>query len=262
MSAEFLGALDATVRLAAVGVGLTALELITDRQAFRARGPFSAGVVATMQAAPAWSLVGPVGVVAVALVQVVVAAALVVHGPLTPVGQVALVVATVTSVALRWRRGLGSDGAEQLTIIILVAACLAVLPVVSTERSALAVAFLAAQASLAYVTAGVAKLVSPVWRGGDALAGILATYGHGHAWAEHVLKAHPMTGLILGWGVMLFEVAFPFLLLGPDEVALAAALLGLGFHLGCAVLMGLNSFAWAFPATYACLFAVRSYLLS
>ena len=38
-------------------------------------------------------------------------------------------------------------------------------------------------------------------------------------------------------------------------------MVGLTFHVGCAALMGLNSFAWAFPATYTCLFAIRAYLL-
>lgn len=261
MAVDFAGALEATVRLAAVGVGLTGMELVADRRAFGSRGPFSADVVATIRGGPAWSLVGPTTVVAIASLQIVAAAILVILGPLYLIGQLALPTATITSMALRWRRSLGGDGAEQLTIIILVAATLAFVPITSPDRAALAVAFVAAQSSLAYVTAGVAKLVSPVWRGGGALPAILATYGHGHAWAASMLKAHPTVGTLLGWGVMLFEALFPFLLLGPYEVALATAMVGVSFHLTCAVLMGLNSFPWAFPATYICLFAVRTYLL-
>jgi hypothetical protein len=259
---DAVGTLDLTVRVAAVGVALTGLELIADRRAFGPRGPFSAVVVATIIGAPPWSLVGPTAVVFVACLQVVAAGLLVVVGPLQPVGQVALFLATVTSMALRWRRSLGGDGAEQLTVIVMIAAILAFVPVVSADRSALAVAFIAGQAVLAYVTAGVAKLRSPVWRGGDALAGILATYGHGNAWAARLLNARPKLGLALGWSVMLFEVLFPFLLLGPDAVAVSATMIGVAFHLACAVLMGLNSFPWAFLATYFCLFAVRAYLLS
>lgn len=112
------------------------------------------------------------------------------------------------------------------------------------------------------MTAGVAKLVSATWRSGKALPAILATYAHGHPWAASILAAHPRVGTLLAWGVMLFEVLFLFLLLGPYEVALATAMVGVGFHLGCAVLMGLNSFPWAFSATYICLFAVRAYLLN
>lgn len=261
MAVDFAGVLGATVRLVAVGVGLTGMELIADRRAFASGGPFSAGVAATLRAGPAWSLVGPTTVVAIASLQIVAAALLVVFGPFDLIGQLALVTATVTSMVLRWRRSLGGDGAEQLTIIILIAATLAFVPITSPDRAALAVAFIAAQSSLAYVTAGVAKLVSPVWRGGEALPAILATYGHGHAWAAGMLEAHPTVGKLLGWGVMLFEALFPFLLLGPYEVALAAAMVGVSFHIACAVLMGLNSFPWVFPATYICLFAVRAYLL-
>jgi hypothetical protein len=260
-SVDFVGALEATVRIAAVGMGLTAMEHVADRRAFGPRGPFSASVVAAIRGAPTWALVGPTTVVAVATLQLIAAAFLIVLGPLPLIGQLALIAAVVTSMALRGRRILGGDGAERLTTIILIAATLAFIPITSPDRATLAVAFLAGQSSLAYVTAGAAKLVSPVWRGGSALPGILATYGHGHAWAATMLKAHPTVGKVLGWGVMLFEVLFPLLLLGPYAVALTAALVGVSFHIGCAVLMGLNSFPWAFPATYICLFAVRAYLL-
>jgi hypothetical protein len=261
MPVDFADALAATVRLAAIGLGLTAMELIASRRAFGSAGPFSAAVVAAIRGAPAWLLVGPKTVAAVALLQLVAATVLVLIGPLPVTGRVALVAAVVTSMLLRWRRGLGGDGAEQLTIIIIVAAAAAFVPISAPDRVALAVGFVAGQTLLAYVTAGIAKLVSPVWRGGSALPAILATHGHGHAWAARVLSDRPKIGAGLGWGVMVLEVLFPVLLLGPYPVALAAAIAGVTFHVGCALLMGLNNFAWAFPATYTCLFAVRAYLL-
>ncbi len=92
--------------------------------------------------------------------------------------------------------------------------------------------------------------------------GILATYGHGHAWGARMLREHATSGKALSWAVMLFETLFPVLLIAPYPVAIAVAALGMGFHVGCAVLMGLNSFPWAFPATYLCLFAVRAHLHS
>jgi hypothetical protein len=46
-------------------------------------------------------------------------------------------------------------------------------------RLALGVGFIAAQALLAYSTSGIAKLVSPVWRDGTGLVGILSTIDHG-----------------------------------------------------------------------------------
>ena len=43
-------------------------------------------------------------------------------------------------------------------------------------------------------------------------------------------------------------------------VVVAFLVIGLAFHLGCAVLMGLNSFLWAFPAAYPCVLASREIL--
>ena len=52
------------------------------------------------------------------------------------------------------------------------------------------------------------------------------------------------------WFVIAFEVTFPLaLVLGPTGVAVYAAV-GALFHVSNAVLMGLNTFVWAFVATY------------
>jgi hypothetical protein len=61
--------------------------------------------------------------------------------------------------------------------------------------------------------------------------------------------------------VILFEVSFPLVLVAPPAIAVAALGVGLTFHLSCAVLMGLNSFVWPFPATYACVLAARGILV-
>lgn len=46
------------------------------------------------------------------------------------------------------------------------------------------------------------------------------------------------------------------------SVAIPMFGVGLMFHLGCAGLMGLTSFVWAFPATCACVLAARASLTS
>jgi len=145
--------------------------------------------------------------------------------------------------------------------IVLISAILAFLPVPSETRITLAVVFIAAQAVLSYFTAGVAKLVSPMWRSGTALPAILGTYNHGLAWVSRSMETRPSIGLVLGWAVILFEVSFPLVLIAPQPVAIVALGVGLTFHLGCAVLMGLNSFVWPFPATYVCVLAIRGSLV-
>ena len=116
----------------------------------------------------------------------------------------------------------------------------------------------AAAAVLSYFTAGVAKLISPIWRSGGALPAILGTYGHGVATVSRIMTSRPAVGFVLGWAVILFEVSFPLVLLAPSSVAIAVLGIGLTFHLVSAVLMGLNSFLWPFPATYACVLAARA----
>lgn len=256
-------ALEVAVRIVSVGLVVTALELFAERRAFGQAGPFSRVVFASLggRVAGPW-LPGPAWVGRLAVVQVIAAVILLTIGPFPAIGRMALVTATATSMTLRWRRAIGGDGAEQLTIIVLIAAIAALVPTPGEDRLAYATMFLAAQVSLAYVTAGISKLVSPVWRSGTALPAILATSGHGHAWAGRKLQAHAGISMALTWGVILLEVLFPALLLGPREVALVALVAGLAFHIGCALLMGLNSFVWAFPATYPCLLFARAHILN
>lgn len=161
---------------------------------------------------------------------------------------------------IRRRKIIDGDGAEQMTDIVLISAALALLPVPSDARITLAVIFIAAQAVLSYFTAGVAKLISPIWRSGGALPAILGTYGHGLATVSRIMTSRPAVGFVLGWAVILFEVSFPLVLLAPSSVAIAVLGIGLTFHLVSAVLMGLNSFLWPFPATYACVLAARASL--
>ena len=263
MSAEAMaGALDVAVRLVAVGLAITGAELIADRRAFTAGGPFGPQVFAALRSAdPPTLLAGSRGVSVVAAVQVIAAAVLAALGPLSVPGRGALVALGITTTLFRRRRVIGGDGAEQMSDIVLICALLAVLPVPGDDRITLAVVFITAQAVLSYFTAGVAKLVSPMWRGGRALPAILGTYSYGLAPVSRIMESRPAVGLVLGWSVIIFEVLFPLVLIAPPSVAVAALGVGLTFHLGCAVLMGLNSFVWPFPATYACVLAIRGSLV-
>jgi hypothetical protein len=115
-----------------------------------------------------------------------------------------------------------------------------------------ALSFIAAQAVLAYATSGIAKLISPVWRDGTGLAGILSTVDHGTPRVSLWLARHPTFSELASWSTIAFECAFVLVLVLPSPVGAAILVIGLLFHAGCAVLMGLNSFLWAFPATYTC----------
>lgn len=254
-------ALEIAARVAACGFVLSSLEMLSIRTAFATTGVFGVGAVSTFHTRPNVLLIADqwltflLGVQSFAFLTVVLA------GPFSYFGSAALVVGFFSALIVRWRRYSGGDGAEQMGMLIVAAVMIAALPWPSEDRILAATTFIAAQLTLSYLAAGVAKLVSPVWRSGEALPGILSTSGHGHPLAADILKRNPLLSLVGCWTVILFECSFALLLFGPDWLILSALACGLIFHLGCAILMGLNSFVWSFPATYGCVIVAASYWL-
>jgi hypothetical protein len=123
-----------------------------------------------------------------------------------------------------------------------------------------AIGFIAAQACLAYFIAGIAKVVSPAWRSGSAVAAIMESETWGRSAVGAWLGANPRSSRLMAWIVIAAECSFPVVFVSPPW--LAAVILGWGllFHLFCALTMGLNTFLWAFGATYPAIWYVRSLL--
>jgi hypothetical protein len=237
------------------------MEMIACRREFQAGGAFSAPGIASLYRAPATKLGWMDKYVTAVLVILAVSSAVTMAlGPYSVAGRVAVLICLLTRTLVRWRRLLGGDGAEQITSLSLAATALAVLPLSSPARINLAVAFVAAQLTLSYVTAGIAKLISPVWRNGDALPSIMATAFHGHPAMVSTLRRWRPLPTLLGWGVIVFECGFPLFLIGPPPLAVGALATGLAFHVACALTMGLNNFLLAFPATYPCVLVAGAWL--
>lgn len=158
------------------------------------------------------------------------------------------------------RRVIAFDGGEQMTLLTCWALALALLVPTPNARN-LALAFIATQVSLAYLTAGVAKLVSPYWMGNAILGTLLNTMTYGHPLPSNFLRSHRRLDVVLSAAIGVGEVAFPVLLLSPSHVSLLSALtLGLTFHLACALFMGLNNFLFAFTAAYPAVYFAHSSL--
>ncbi|WP_062995216.1 hypothetical protein [Nocardia mikamii] len=173
---------------------------------------------------------------------------LVVH-PSSALNAVAAGVIAATYILLSMRSRFGGDGADQMTIILFVALALAF--AVGQQRAEVIVLwFITAQVCLAYFTAGVAKLVSPLWRSGAALPEILATHAYGHRRAAEILARHRTAAAAMCWSVILLECGFPLVLLGMAPVTYLLVITGALLHIGTAILMRLNTFVWAFLATY------------
>jgi hypothetical protein len=143
----------------------------------------------------------------------------------------------------------GRDGADQMRKIVALALAGARIAT-SHEVQVLFLAFIAAQLSLSYVVAGIAKACGPSWRTGVALERILACQHYGFRPAARVLAMSRWIGVIACWLVITLEVVFPLVFVLPPSASYALLAVALGLHVGIAAVMGLNDFLPAFAAAY------------
>lgn len=156
------------------------------------------------------------------------------------------------------RNPYGTDGTDQLLFITFLIASLALFA--SGEARRMLILFLCAQLWLSYFISGLAKLASPKWRGGDALVGILSTRAYGNPRLYGLIRDRRLVNVALCWSVIAGEALCPILILFvAPGVALLILALGLSFHLGTAVVMGLNNFLLSFGAVYPVLASVTLY---
>lgn len=253
------------LRLAGVGILVDTLERLWRAHEYRDRGSFSWVVLRQRFAAwpPALRRACDLacegagrtqGVLVIRLLALVATAALPVGTPGFAAG-LSLLLATQLYLLLR-EAGFGLDGADVITLIVCGAAWIGTVPSRDPVVARAGLWFVAAQACLAYFKAGHAKIVGSRWRSGEALIAILSTR-LGHPVLAKALRARPRLSQLLCWSVLLWELAFPLVLLAPARWALALLASGVLFHASVAAIMGINTFLWAFPATYGALFWAR-----
>lgn len=174
----------------------------------------------------------------------------------------ALTLASALAVSLALDMGSGADKIGQIV------AAAGIFAAVGLARGDVALAYAGTllaggQLVVCYAVSGIVKLRRRDWRSGRVLHDVMssATYGHRHA--ARVTRSPPRA-LLLAWGVMLAEALFPLALLAPAPILWAALAMFLLFHWATAYAMGLNTFAWAFPAAFPAVLllgaAVRSVL--
>src|SRR5215471_360627 len=171
--------------------------------------------------------------------------------------------AAALQVMLMKRHHVTIDGSDQMILVVLVTCMLGR---ISGDALAIraAVSFLAAELTLAYLVAGLAKAASPYWQSGEAFPMIVQTRMYGQPMAARMVNRHPGLGHAASYAVFCWESLFILALTAPPTVVAVIFACGVGFHAGCAVVMGLNRFMWAFVASYpavACTnLAIRSAL--
>ncbi|MGG7566025.1 HTTM domain-containing protein [Rhodovulum sp. DZ06] len=139
----------------------------------------------------------------------------------------------------------GSDKMSLLILSCLCAARWAPDPVLAQT----ALAYLAVQLTLSYFISGWVKVWNREWRSGRALVDVFRFSAYPVSTALRGWADRPGALRLAGWGVIGFELAFPFALLHP--LALAPALLVTGsFHFSNACFFGLNRFFWIWISAY------------
>lgn len=124
----------------------------------------------------------------------------------------------------------------------------------------ISLAFLGAQAALAYLAAGLVKIRDRDWRTGATPAAIYRPGAHGYAPIGSMLAANPSMSAAAAWLIAALELALPASLFLPAPAFLVMLTAAAGFHLSMAVLMGLHSFFWAFLASYPGLYFLHAWL--
>ncbi|PAW95019.1 hypothetical protein CKK33_16550 [Mucilaginibacter sp. MD40] len=156
----------------------------------------------------------------------------------------------------------GSDGSDQMTLLIIVTLFLVFCPVGHANPTLLKIGiwFVGLQSCLSYAVAGLAKLFSNEWRRGTAIKDVFNTRTYGSPWALSLLNNRPWLNKFLCWNVILMETLFPLSLFLPFPLAVCFWIWGFTFHFLTAVIMGLNSFLWAFMATYPAIYFIHTQL--
>lgn len=168
-----------------------------------------------------------------------------------------LFVIMVTGFFTSYRSIYGGDGSNQMQNVVLfgVIASLLIDPVSGLRM--IGVWFIVLQSCLSYSASGWSKLLSHTWRSGAAVFLIFNTATYGLKPVAKFLNGKKYLQKFLSWSVMIFEVIFPVVLILPPKGALLLLFIGLTFHLGNAVIMGLNTFFWSFFATYPLVMVVN-----
>jgi Vitamin K-dependent gamma-carboxylase len=254
--------LDSTYRLivvlASAGVLVASLEFLTIRVEFEDSGLFSWDVLRTMSRTtfsvgtgrPRYLVSHPFCVPALAGTRALAALLLIFFSNNYALSTACIVAIVAVGIVMFWRAPLGQDGSDQMSLITFTALAVHNFFPRDVHVAQASLWFIAVQGCLSYFVAGIAKVVSPVWRSGEAVGRIVSTRTYGSTRSAALVRGREGACMVLSWFLMAFECTFPLALaFGQTGFAVFAAL-GICFHIANAVIMGLNTFVWAFVATY------------
>lgn len=141
-----------------------------------------------------------------------------------------------------------NGGADRMSLLILF--CLWLVLLAPTRYwQEVAFGYLALQLVLSYFISGWVKIVNPDWRNGRALCDVFQFSAYPVSESLRQWTASPRLLFFMSWGVMLFELLFPFALLSTTSLNITLIITA-SFHFSNACFFGLNRFFWIWIAAY------------
>jgi hypothetical protein len=250
--------IDATAWLAAVATAIAAIELLVVHRALGERGVFAWSVLRReLHRAPrpirvvADAMFGTRGTLVLLAVQLAAAIALpFVDHPATAW----LALACTIAIAVRFR-GTYNGGSDAMLVVVLLG-----LAVARSGWPRAGLAYIAAQLVLSYVIAGFAKLGDARWRRGQAFEILVELPAYGVPARLAALLSRPAVGRLGAIATLAFECGFPIAFVNRTA-CIATLAVGAAFHLGNAIVFGLDRFLWAWLAAYPALWFTARTLL-
>lgn len=143
----------------------------------------------------------------------------------------------------------GKNGADQMAKITFVSLALSFSsPNILLWRCELV--FLAGQLCLAYATSGYLRVRELAWRDGSAILLVLRQHTYGNEGCWKLARRFPAITRLGSISILVFECGFPLAFFLPGRLLVAFLLFGAAFHILNAMILGLNTFFWAYLALY------------
>ncbi len=141
-----------------------------------------------------------------------------------------------------------NGGADRMSLLIL--SCLTLVHFAPSLRwQEVAFGYLVIQLILSYFISGWVKVINPDWRNGQALRDVFQFSAYPVSESLRQWSKSPRLLLSMSWGVILFELLFPFSLLSSTSLTFALVITA-SFHFSNACLFGLNHFFWIWITAY------------
>jgi hypothetical protein len=246
------GTLQITELLIGVAAGLTAVEGLSARAELAPGGLLDPGVISRgRMLLPRWA--PPLSWAQGAWILCLAGASMTILGVVTATRAISgagLTGVATAMILLAAALPFGRDGSDEMGIMLSVPVAFACVVGLTGEALTIVLAFVAAQLSLGYFAAGVAKMYGRKWRSGTAIREIAETRSYGSPFVAEALAGRPAITRLAAWSAISWEIAIPFALITGGLVGVIGLAIGAAFHLFNAATMGLNRFLPWFLAAY------------